>query len=55
MEYTPMEKDVLAMMQRTDFKNLSKSDVISFALMTVAGISASVLGGKFDFKLPKKS
>lgn len=31
MEYTPMEKDVLAMMQRTDFKNLSKSDVISFA------------------------
>lgn len=26
-----MEKDVLAMMQRTDFKNLSKSDVISFA------------------------
>ena len=31
MEYTPMEKDVLAMMQRTDFKNLSKGDVISFA------------------------
>lgn len=31
MEYTPMERDVLAMMQRTDFKNLSKSDVISFA------------------------
>lgn len=55
IEYTPMEKDVLAMMQRTDFKNLSKSDVISFALMTVAGISASVLGGKFDFKLSKKS
>lgn len=24
MEYIPMEKDVLAMMQRTDFKNLSK-------------------------------
>ena len=31
MEYTPIEKDVLAMMQRTDFKNLSKGDVISFA------------------------
>lgn len=31
MEYTPMERDVLAMMQRTDFKNLSKGDVISFA------------------------
>lgn len=31
MEYTPVEKDVLAMMQRTDFKNLSKGDVISVA------------------------
>ena len=31
MEYTPMEKDVLDMMQRTDFKNISKGDVISFA------------------------
>lgn len=31
MEYTPMEKDILTMMQRTDFKNLAKSDVISFA------------------------
>lgn len=31
MEYTPMEKDVLSIMQRTDFKNLSKGDVISFA------------------------
>nr|WP_307989799.1 hypothetical protein [uncultured Niameybacter sp.] len=30
-EYTPMEKDVLSLMQRTDFKNISKSDVISFA------------------------
>lgn len=28
---------------------------ISFALMTVAGISAVVLGGKFDLKFPKKS
>ena len=28
---------------------------ISFALMTVAGISAGVLGGKFDLKFPKKS
>ena len=31
MEYTSMEEKVLAMMQRTDFKNLSKGDVISFA------------------------
>ncbi len=31
MEYTPMEKDVLDMMQRTEFKNISKGDVISFA------------------------
>lgn len=31
MEYTPMEKDVLSLMQRTDFKNLSKNDIISFA------------------------
>lgn len=31
MEYTPMERDVLSMMQRTDFKNLSKNDIISFA------------------------
>lgn len=30
IEYTPIEKDVLSMMQRTDFKNLSKNDVISF-------------------------
>lgn len=28
---------------------------ISLALVTVVGISAGVLGGKFDFKLPKKS
>lgn len=28
---------------------------ISMALVTVAGIRASVLGGKLDFKLPKKS
>lgn len=28
---------------------------ISFALMTVAGISAGVLGGKFNLKFPKKS
>lgn len=26
-----MEQDVLAMMQRADFKNISKGDVISFA------------------------
>lgn len=31
MEYTQRERDVLAMMKRTDFKNLSKGDVISFA------------------------
>jgi hypothetical protein len=31
MEYTPIEKEVLSQMQRTDFKNLSKNDVISFA------------------------
>lgn len=31
MEYTPIEKGVLAMIQRTDFKNISKGDVISFA------------------------
>lgn len=31
MEYTQRERDVLAMMKRTDFKNLSKDDVISFA------------------------
>jgi len=24
------------------------------ALITVVGVSAGVLGGKFDFKLPKK-
>ena len=31
MEYTPIERDVLSIMQRTDFRNLSKNDVISFA------------------------
>mgnify|MGYP006971949655 FL=1 len=31
MEYTPMEKSVLFLMQKTDFKDISKSDVISFA------------------------
>ena len=31
MEYTNTEKDILARMQRTDFKNLSKNDVLSFA------------------------
>lgn len=28
---------------------------IGFALVTVVGISAGILGGKFDFKLPKKN
>ena len=31
MEYTPIEQQTLAMMRRTDFKNLSKSDVLSIA------------------------
>lgn len=31
MEYTSIEKDILSMMNRTDFKNLSKNDVISYA------------------------
>ena len=31
MEYSSVEKQVLSMMERTDFKNLSKNDVISFA------------------------
>ena len=30
MEYTDTEKQVLALMERTDFKNLSKNDVISY-------------------------
>lgn len=30
MEYTSNEKQILSLMERTDFKNLSKSDVISF-------------------------
>lgn len=31
MEYSPMEIDVLSAMQRTDFKNISKNEIISFA------------------------
>ena len=31
MEYTPIEKQALDMMRRTDFKNLSKNDVLSIA------------------------
>lgn len=31
MEYTDVERQVLSLMERTDFKNLSKSDVISYA------------------------
>ena len=31
MEYTDVEKQILSLMERTDFKNLSKSDVISYA------------------------
>lgn len=31
MEYTPVEQDVLDLMKRTDFKNISKGEIISFA------------------------
>lgn len=31
MDYTPIEKQALDMMKRTDFKNLSKTDVLSIA------------------------
>lgn len=31
MEYTPIEQQTLAIMRKTDFKNLSKSDVLSIA------------------------
>lgn len=31
MEYTSNEKQILSLMERTDFKNLSKNDVITFA------------------------
>ena len=31
MEYTDIEKQVLSLMERTDFKSLSKNDVISYA------------------------
>lgn len=31
MEYTDVEKKVLSFMEKTDFKNLSKNDVISYA------------------------
>ena len=31
MEYSPMEQDVLDLMKRTDFKNISKGEIISFA------------------------
>lgn len=31
MEYTDIEKQVLSLMERTDFKSISKSDVISYA------------------------
>ncbi|MDU3324984.1 MAG: hypothetical protein E7F00_01405 [Streptococcus sp.] len=33
---------------------VKKIGTISTALVVVTGVSASVLGGKFDFKLPKK-
>lgn len=31
MEYTEKERQLLSLMQRTDFKNLSKNDVLSYA------------------------
>lgn len=31
MEYTSKEKQILSLMERTDFKNLSKNDVLSYA------------------------
>ncbi len=31
MEYSPMEQEVLDLMNRTDFKNISKGEIISFA------------------------
>lgn len=31
MEYTPVEQDALDLMKRTDFKNISKGEIISFA------------------------
>lgn len=31
MEYTLIEQQILDMMKRTDFKNLSKDDVLSIA------------------------
>ena len=39
--------------EKRDF-NWKLIGTISTALVVVAGVSASVLGGKFDFKLPKK-
>ena len=31
MEYTPMEREVLNLMKRTDFKNISKGEILSYA------------------------
>lgn len=31
MIYTPAEKNILSLMKRTDFKNISKNDILSFA------------------------
>lgn len=31
MEYTSSEKQILSLMERTDFRNLSKNDVLSYA------------------------
>lgn len=31
MEYTPVERETLSLFQRTDFKNISKNELVSFA------------------------
>lgn len=32
MEYTPIEKQALDMMKRTDFKNLSKTECLEYSI-----------------------
>ena len=50
IEYKANKKDS----EKRDF-NWKLVGSISFALMTVVGISAGVLGGKLDLKLTKKN
>lgn len=35
MEYTSNEKQILSLMERTDFRNLSKNDVLSLSLIHI--------------------